>query len=495
VLAEVDDLDTTKNRSSLFWAILGALTPILWASSAVAQSQSTVPDVGRTNPAAWRPSFNPVDEGARAETEFLQNSANSQQQNPANPFSRDSSGSNSSGSNNGGSDSDRSASGSGSNGANGSDNRSDSSQRDSSRADQADPSKTGDRFNTNPNNRPGVTRVSRTFERLPNSAGQVWREYDITPYTSQLGDAERPQQAVMDWILKETGTRLWFHEPLGILSSDSKKVMVYHTPEIQREVRDIIDRFNRTRAQVQLFDVNLCTVQKPNWRSLAYPVLQPIEVSSPGIEAWVISKENAAVLQGQLARRGDFKMHTGGRAASPDGQTIELQKATPVSFVQSIEWTPNQFPNYRPKTKSINEGYRLAISCLTTLDNRSIEAIIDCDVDQVEKLNPVKVDLPGPNGRLNQLELKVPQLVSWRINERIRWPSDEVLLISCGIVASPESKGESPGGGAGILSRFSTSKRSDALLFVEYRGPQSGATVPRSASSSNELVPIRGRER
>ena len=415
-------------------------------------AQTQVPDQGRTAPSAWRPSFNPIDQSAvqRQATQAPQ----SQQR----------------------------AQGAGSNAA-------------------RNPAPSGyDRFANNnplprsvsesPEVRPGVTRVTKTFEKLPNAAGQVWREYDITPYTAELSDVDRPEQAVVDWIVKETGTRLWFSEPMGVLSADRKRVIVYHTPEIQKVVKTILDRFNRTRAQAQVFEVNLVTIDKPNWRATAYAVLQPIEVRSPGIEAWLISKENAAILQSQLARRVDYKRHSGGRVASPDGQTFVLEKSSPVSFTQALQWTPNQIPNYQPKTETINEGYRLAMSCLTSLDNRTIEAIIDADVDQVEKLTPVKIDVPAPGGVLTQLDLNVPQLISWRVNERIRWPADQVLLLSCGIVASPEAKQDLPRGALNMFSRLQASKRTNALLFIEFRGPQSGSTVPRSAQSDGELVPI-----
>lgn len=443
--------------------ILAIAFSIVVPSALMAQTQ--VPDQGRTNPGAWRPSFSaqgtnanssPFDSPPRTQSQE-QFSSGSQSRLPQN------------------------------NGNNSSPlNRNNSNDRFANRSPLPRP------VSASPEVRPGITKVTRTFEKLPNSSGQVWREYDITPYTSELPNIARPEQSILDWVLKETGTRLWFSEPMGVLSADRKRVIVYHTPEIQSVVKSIIDRFNRTRAQSQVFEISLCTVDKPNWRSTAYAMLQPIEVRSPGIEAWLVSKENAAILQGQLNRRADFKNHSGGRVAGPDGQTFVLEKSTPVSFVQALQWTPNQFPNYRPKTETINEGYRLALSCLTSLDNRTIEAIIDCDVDQVEKLTPVKVDLPAPGGALTQLDLNVPQLVSWRLNERVRWPADQVLMLSCGIVASPEAKQNLPQGGAfNVLSRLQqSSKRTNALLFIEFRGPQSGATVPQSAQSSSELVPI-----
>ena len=447
----------------------------LIALPAVVAAQTQVADQGRTSPSAWRPSFSPIDRNAIA-PQFQSQSQSQSQSQPqfqTRPRENQKLGPNT----NFGQQNQRN-----------NNQQAPSDDRFASRSPLPQPAGAA------PEIRPGVTKVTRTFEKLPNAAGQVWREYDITPYTSELSNLQRPEQAVIDWIVKETGTRLWFSEPMGVLSADRKRVIVYHTPEIQRVVKTILDRFNRTRAQSQVFEINLVTVDKPNWRATAYPMLQPIEVRSPGIEAWLVSKENAAILQGQLARRADFKRHSGGRVAGPDGQTFVLEKSTPVSFTQALQWTPNQVPNYQPKNETINEGYRLALSCLTSLDNRTIEAIIDCDVDQVEKLTPVKVDLPAPGGALTQLDLNVPQLVSWRLNERVRWPSDQVLMLSCGIVASPEAKQDLPRGGAfQILSRLQPSKRTNALLFIEFRGPQSGATVPQAAQSSGDLVPLQRR--
>lgn len=336
---------------------------------------------------------------------------------------------------------------------------------------------------------PGVTRVTKTLSALPNSAGQVWREYDISPYTSQITTTQDPQKSIIEWVLRETGTEMWFHQPLGILNADKNRLLVYHTPEIQGIVKSIVDRFNRTRGQVQNIDVNLVTVENPNWRSQHYTMLQPIVVKSPGVEAWMISKENAAILISQLTRRPDFKQHNGGRIANHDGQTILLEKKNPVEFIRNLRWLPNQIPSYQPLMNRVDEGYRLEISCLSAMDNAAIEAVIKCDVDQIERLSTVKVNVPGGNGGGQPINLQIPQLVSWRLHERFRWPNDQVLLLSCGVVATLEP--ESDRTGLRIPGLSQKSKRADALLFVEYRGPAEGATIARTGN--NRLAPIRVR--
>ena len=59
--------------------------------------------------------------------------------------------------------------------------------------------------------------VSKGSGTLPNDHGQVWREYDITPYTVRNTTTSHPEQAIVDWILRETGYEAWHSTPVGLL--------------------------------------------------------------------------------------------------------------------------------------------------------------------------------------------------------------------------------------------------------------------------------------
>ncbi len=68
-------------------------------------------------------------------------------------------------------------------------------------------------------NRAKVTNGAST---LPNSHGQVMREYDIRPYTLRVSGTEHPEQTIVDWVLRETGYESWHSEPLGLLSAQPR---------------------------------------------------------------------------------------------------------------------------------------------------------------------------------------------------------------------------------------------------------------------------------
>jgi hypothetical protein len=340
---------------------------------------------------------------------------------------------------------------------------------------------------------PTLGRISKGTGALPNDGGQVWREYDLTPYTSKIKGIEKPEQAVIDWTLRETGTEVWFSSPLGILSADQNTLRVYHTPAMQETVKGIYDRFMSTSAEATRLHVRVITVNNPNWRSRSLALLKPVEVKSSGVEAWLATRESAVMLMAELRQRMDFREHAAPVVDVPNGQTYPLGLTRQRQYVRSIRPKPDAFPGFEPEVATIDEGYSMSISPLTSVDGKSIDVVVKCNIDQIEKMIDVPLDVPTPLGQPQRMGIQVPQIVSWRLHERFRWPSDHVLLLSCGVVATPTNDRDA----RPILSTLVGSSRADALLLIE---PVSGIapaptnpTLPPALSlpglSPNPLLP------
>ena len=118
---------------------------------------------------------------------------------------------------------------------------------------------------------------------------------------------------------------------------------------------------------------------------------------------------------------------------------------------------------------------------VTSLDNKSVDVALKCRVDQVEKLVPIAIDVHVV-GHGPRVQIQVPQLVSWRLDERIRWPADQVLLLSCGVVANPAADA---GGPLAVVNPFGASKsRADALLMIEYRPKPAEIALPSTPGTT-----------
>lgn len=353
------------------------------------------------------------------------------------------------------------------------------------------------RGRSNPSSAPLPGRASAGDGQLPQESGQEYRQYDLRPYTGYLNKHDHPEQAVVDWVLRETGTDVWFGEPFGFLNANRDSLTVYHTPEMQQVVADVVDRFVAGSTDPQVVSLRVMTVGSPNWRSRVHPLMQHVSVKSAGVQAWLLTKENAAMVVSLLRQRTDTREVQAVDLVTHNGQTERLASTRGRNYVRNIRAAinPQAWPPYEPETGGVEEGYQLEISPLLSKDGRTLDCVIQASIDQVDKLVPVDLDLPLPNGQMHRGRIEVPQVVSWRLHERFRWPSDMVLLLSCGVIASPDR----PQASVPLLNlemlTGQTAGRADALMFVEFRGRATDNLIktPRVTELPRSTTPNRRR--
>lgn len=325
---------------------------------------------------------------------------------------------------------------------------------------------------------------------LPTANGQQWVEYDIRPYTQNLKNVERPQQVIIDWIIRETGTDVWFNEPMGILNADRSTLRVYHNADMQKKVAQVYEKFVNGLTEPQVYGLRLITVGNPNWRTKLTGLMRSVPVETPGVQAWLMPKENAAIFMAQLRTRIDVREVQAADISMVNGQSQSLEQLRSRNYLREYQSNKTSaWPPYTPVSDEIQEGYKLQVSPLMSLDGRTVDLMLKCEIDQVERLNNVPIDLQIPMSQPQSVQIDVPQVVSWRLHERFRWPSDQVLLLSCGVVAAPVGQvnntllsGNPPTlFGLNRILPAPSGQRTDALFLIEYRGPASTQLNPTLA--------------
>jgi hypothetical protein len=330
-------------------------------------------------------------------------------------------------------------------------------------------------------------------DSLPNDAGQVWRDYDITAYTARVTSAKQPEQAVVDWILRETGYEKWHTDPISVLSVNSHALRVYQTPEMQKTVADIVARFTNSEAATYTFSMRVITLDSPSWRTSAQRLLRPVPVQTSGVNAWVLPRENAAILFGELRRRGDFRQHNSPYLMVNNGQT------TVVSTMQGRVYTKDAVANasategYILTKGQVDEGLSLEFSPLLSFDRRMVDAAIKCNIDQVEKMLQTYIDVPVQNRPLQRVNLEVPQMSHYRFHERFRWPIDQVLVLGLGMVALPVPIDGAPLMPGVPLPLAGAPARADLLLFIECKGQLVNSVNEADKRREREPHSYRGR--
>jgi hypothetical protein len=313
-----------------------------------------------------------------------------------------------------------------------------------------------------------IARVTKGPGTLPNDAAQEWRDYDISPYTARVTSTNRPEQAILDWILRETGYEAWHTQPLAVLNIDHHRLRVYHTPEMHAVVSEMVDRFVNTEAESHAFGMRVITLGSPGWRTKSHRVLHPVAAQTQGIQAWLLAKEDAALLVADLRRRTDFQEHSTPHLLVNNGQSRQISATRTRNYIRDAILTSEAWPGFTPQMAQFEEGFKLEFNPLLSLDGKVVDAVIRCEVDLVEKLIPVMIDVPTTVAPRQRQRIDIPQPISSRLHERFRWPADQVLLISLGVGPAPVAPATSP---LGVnVPLISGATRAELLVFVESKG-------------------------
>jgi len=301
--------------------------------------------------------------------------------------------------------------------------------------------------------------------QLPTDAGQVYRTYDIAPFVKQNGPGS--QRHVVDWVLQDTGYASWHGDVVASLSADESQLKCYHTPAMQTRVGEIAARFTGDAAAAHRFSIRVLGVGSPSWRNDARALLEPIPAATPGVQAWIMAREEAAVLVGMLRRRGDCQELPTGPVLAGNGLPAVLSGGRKRPYVQSVVPRPDAPPGWQTLAASCDEGMTIDVQPLLSRDGTAVEAVLRCRIDQIERMAPVAVTVPTPDQQRVQVE--VPQLSAVRVGERFRWPANQVLVVGLGLVPWP-IPGQNAAGSASLLT---DAKRTDVVVVVE---PRLGAT-------------------
>ncbi len=325
-----------------------------------------------------------------------------------------------------------------------------------------------------------IAKVTNGSGTLPNDAGQVWREYDISPYTARVTSTARPEQAIIDWVLRDTGYETWHSQPVGLLSADSRTLRVYHTPQVQRVVGEMVDRFVNGEAETHGFAMRVISLGSPNWRSKAAKMLHSVPTQTQGVQAWLVAREDAALVVSELKKRSDYREHSSPQLLVSNGQSTVVSDMRPKTYVRNVNLKP-VWPGFEQELGQVEEGFAIEFSPLLAIDGKTIDAVVKCNIDQVEKMTAVAIDAPTAASPRQHTQIEVPQISSARLQERFRWPTDQVLLVSLGMVAPPM-----PIDPAVKIPLTITAPKADVLLMIESKGVQvKPSSTPAGAPAAN----------
>ena len=307
--------------------------------------------------------------------------------------------------------------------------------------------------------------------RLPNDAGQEWRDYDISPYTLRVTTTNRPNKPSSIGSCARPVTKPGTASRSGMLDRQpAHAARLSHARNAHRR-----RRHRRSLRQQRGRDASLRRARDHARQSRtggpsAHAMLQAVPVQSQGAPGLAAGQRRRLVAAGRSCAGEATFASTARRicwsttASRPWFRYCGRRTTCATSRSNATAW-----PGYTPEQAQIDEGFSLEFNPLLSVDGHTIDAVLKVPRRPDRKDGAVMVDVPTPAAPRQRTKIEVPQMSSVRLHEQFRWPVDHVLLVSLGVVASPTPVDDQRAGNC-RWSLNNSGARSDLLLFVENRG-------------------------
>jgi hypothetical protein len=263
--------------------------------------------------------------------------------------------------------------------------------------------------------------------------GFQWRSYDISRYTRLASSQTNPQKAFTDWIFKRTGIAEWHGEKLAVLSVSRTQLRAYNSPEVLKQVDEIVDRFINATEDMLSIHFQFIAAVDTRWRYSVFPRLTHVGSGPQGQQIWTMRNDDAAIVLSTMQLQQGFQKLAEQRIEMVNGQTLTVKTHEKRRFAGGLQRDSVAGSGYQARSDELEEHITLKLSPLLNFDGNALDAMIDLTVNTVRSFHRTKVIAPREIGP-SEMSIDVPESTETHLDQTVKnWPLGQTLLISAGI--------------------------------------------------------------
>jgi hypothetical protein len=268
---------------------------------------------------------------------------------------------------------------------------------------------------------------------LPTEPGQQWKSFDISRYTALDQKQTNPQNALVEWIFRRTGTAPWHGDKIAVLSASRTQLRAYHNANVLKQVNEVVERFTDATNDLLSVRVRFVAAADTRWRYATYSRLNLAGSGPQGQQIWTMKVEDSAFVLAQMQIQQGFKLLVDRQFEMINGQTLTIKTLEARGFTGGLQRESAAGLGYQPKAEHLEEGVILRLSPLLTYEGDMIDAAVELTANTIKSFHRTRVIAPREVGP-SEISIDVPEVTESRLNQTVKsWPLGQTLLISAGI--------------------------------------------------------------
>jgi hypothetical protein len=315
-------------------------------------------------------------------------------------------------------------------------------------------------------------------------AGHQWMSYDISKYMQLPHDQTiPPQNAIIDWIIRRYGTGIWHGSKVSALVANKKQVKAYHDSKVLKQVGEIVERFTDSTADILKVRIRFVAAADPRWRYMVLSRMNLLGGGPQGQQIWTMSLTDATMAITQMQVYQGFELLADQQVEMINGQTLSMitSEKKPYNPGLQRQATANN-QSTEASFNQLNEGVFLKFSPLLTYEGNAVDGSIELTCNTVKTMIKTRV-LAGREQGANEVTVDVPEVVSSKLVQTVRWTIGQTLVISGGI--HPGMLLKNKNGFLNLRIPGTVPTQTETLVLIDVETPNSPA---RSAAGNSTTL-------
>lgn len=317
-------------------------------------------------------------------------------------------------------------------------------------------------------------------------AGHRWMSYDISRYMELPHDQTiPPQNAIIDWIIRRYGTGIWHGTKVAALVANKKQVKAYHDSKVLKQVGEIVERFTDSTADILKVRIRFVAAADPRWRYMVLSRMNLLGGGPQGQQIWTMSLTDATMAITQMQVYQGFELLADQQVEMINGQKLTMSTGEKKPYnpgLQRQATANNQ--STEASFNQLTEGVALQFSPLLTYEGNAVDGSIELSCNTVKTTIKTRV-LAGREQGANEVTVDVPEVVSSRLVQTVRWTIGQTLVISGGI--HPGMLLKNKNGFLNLRIPGTVPTQTETLVMIDVETPTSPARSGGANGNSTTL--------
>src|SRR5262249_43251471 len=153
-----------------------------------------------------------------------------------------------------------------------------------------------------------------------------------------------------------TGAGVWHGDRIAVLSAGRSQLVAYNSPEVIKQVDEIVERFTNATEDVLSLQVQFVAAVDTRWRYTMVSNLTHVGSGPQGQQIWTMKRDAAMLVLSQMQIQQGFRLLTKRGVEMINGQMLTIRTSDTRTYSGGLQRDSTAGLTFQSRPEKLDEG-------------------------------------------------------------------------------------------------------------------------------------------